>query len=81
MYDMCYCVLTPRFITKGERYKFARLIYADVSFSCNSVIFILRGLKDLFTPVLAGILESDPANAMSFEEFFARIQDILSRKV
>ncbi|KAL9959562.1 hypothetical protein ACROYT_G032893 [Oculina patagonica] len=40
-----------------------------------------QGLKDLLTPVLAGILESEPSNAMSFEEFFARIQDILSRKV
>lgn len=45
------------------------------------MVFIFRGLKDLVTPVLAGILESEPANAMSFEEFFARIQDILSRKV
>lgn len=43
--------------------------------------FFFRGLKDLLTPILAGILESDPASAMSFEEFFARIQDILSRKV
>ncbi|XP_020631400.1 serine/threonine-protein kinase TBK1-like isoform X3 [Orbicella faveolata] len=40
-----------------------------------------QGLKDLLTPVLAGILESEPSSAMSFEEFFARIQDILSRKV
>jgi len=45
------------------------------------VVFIFRGLKDLLTPVLAGILESEPSSAMSFEEFFARIQDILSRKV
>lgn len=40
-----------------------------------------QGLKELLTPVLAGILEADPVNAMSFKEFFARIQDILSRKV
>lgn len=40
-----------------------------------------QGLKELLTPVLAGILEADPVNAMSFQEFFARIQDILSRKV
>ncbi|XP_027051194.1 serine/threonine-protein kinase TBK1-like [Pocillopora damicornis] len=40
-----------------------------------------QGLKELLTPVLAGILESDPANAMSFGKFFVSIQDILSRKV
>ena len=47
----------------------------------NYLLFYFRGLKELLTPVLAGILESDPANAMSFGKFFVSIQDILSRKV
>ncbi|XP_073228812.1 serine/threonine-protein kinase TBK1-like [Porites lutea] len=41
-----------------------------------------QGLKDLLTPVLAGVLESEPTStSMSFETFFAAVQDILSRKV
>jgi len=56
-------------------------VFTYIQYAWNLVFFIFRGLKDLVTPVLAGILESEPANAMSFEEFFARIQDILSRKV
>ncbi|XP_029201599.2 serine/threonine-protein kinase TBK1-like isoform X1 [Acropora millepora] len=41
-----------------------------------------QGLKVLFTPVLAGALESEPCStSMSFEQFFASVQDILTRKV
>lgn len=40
-----------------------------------------QSLRDLITPVLAGVLESDPSKMMSFETFFQRIQDIMSRKV
>lgn len=41
-----------------------------------------QGLKDLVTPVLAGVLESEPSStSMSFEDFFKNVQDILSRKV
>lgn len=41
-----------------------------------------QGLKDLITPVLAGVLESQPSpTSMSFEHFFSNVQDILTRKV
>ncbi|KAK2571078.1 Serine/threonine-protein kinase TBK1 [Acropora cervicornis] len=41
-----------------------------------------QGLKVLFTPVLAGALESEPCStSMSFEQFFTSVQDILTRKV
>ncbi|XP_015780136.1 PREDICTED: serine/threonine-protein kinase TBK1-like [Acropora digitifera] len=46
------------------------------------IFFLSRGLKVLFTPVLAGALESEPCStSMSFEQFFTSVQDILTRKV
>ncbi|XP_048586520.1 serine/threonine-protein kinase TBK1 isoform X2 [Nematostella vectensis] len=40
-----------------------------------------QGFRNLLTPLLAGVLESDPAKMMSFDQFFAYVQDMVSRKV
>ena len=39
------------------------------------------GLKNLITPVLAGLLESDIVKMSSFENFFATIENISKMKV
>ncbi|XP_053970534.1 serine/threonine-protein kinase TBK1 [Hylaeus volcanicus] len=38
------------------------------------------GLKEIVTPLLAGLIEVDPQKIWSFEKFFAEVTDILSRK-
>ena len=55
---------------------------------CNSLyqhlsLFLLfvSGLKDLITPVLAGLLESDISKMLSFERFFATIENISKMRV
>ncbi|XP_031566607.1 serine/threonine-protein kinase TBK1-like [Actinia tenebrosa] len=39
------------------------------------------GFQELLTPILAGVLESVPANMMTFPDFFSKVQDIVSRTV
>lgn len=40
-----------------------------------------KGLMWLVTPLLAGLLESDPERMMKFEQFFETVQDITSKRV
>ncbi|XP_070558300.1 serine/threonine-protein kinase TBK1-like isoform X2 [Ptychodera flava] len=40
-----------------------------------------QGLKDLVTPVLAGLMECDPNTMWTFEEFISATRRILTRKV
>ena len=40
-----------------------------------------RGLKELITPVLQGLLETDPQHIISYDEFFEEIKSISNMKV
>ena len=47
----------------------------------HSLLLSCSGLKDLITPVLAGLLESDVSKMLSFERFFATIENISKMRV
>lgn len=42
---------------------------------------ISKGLKTLITPILRGLLETRPAEKISYEDFFQRIKEIMAMKV
>ena len=39
-----------------------------------------RGAKDLVTPLLAGLLETDPKRVWGFDQFFAAVKGILCKQ-
>ena len=44
-------------------------------------VCIYSGLKNLITPILAGLLENNPDKMMEFDQFFYRISKIAQMKV
>lgn len=48
----------------------------DMPNSCQ----LSAGLKILVTPLLAGLMEVDPRKRLSFDNFFAAVQNVLCRK-
>jgi len=45
------------------------------------VIAGVRGLKQLVTPLLAGLLSNETDQSLTFESFFTTVQQIVSKKI
>ena len=44
-------------------------------------VFFLRSFKQMFTPILSGILECDPQKIWTFERYFNEVDELMSKAV
>ena len=64
--------------SQGVKIQVHRLLKIGV---CKCVFSPVRGLKDLITPLIAGLLEVNTGKAWKFDRFFREVKRITEMKV